>query len=420
MQITIVTIGSQGDVQPFIALGNRLVQRGHKVKIATLKHFREYVLTKGFEYAPIAGDAKLVIKYLIGEDVKPHQYFKGLNTLIDPIKEQFLKDIWNACEGSDAVIYSVLGSVAYHAAEKMNIPCFRTFFCPLDPTGEFPTMTAPLLPFGEQYNKLTYYVGDLLWNNFTRKQLNSWRVDMGLQRIKPFTFPYRELKGKKVNTLYAFSPNIVSKPSGWEEYHHITGYWFLDEDKNWQPDDDLLEFLNRGRKPIYIGFGSMVGGSFKSALEIVLESLKKTEQRAILSSGWGELTNADLPDYVYKVGFIPHNWLFERVSAVIHHGGAGTTAAGLRAGVPTIVIPFGGDQPFWGKRIYELGVGPKPIPRMKLNGDNLGEAISKVVNDLDMIKKAAEIGKAIKDEDGVGKAVEVIERQLASLGSWTS
>lgn len=410
MRVTFITIGSHGDVQPFIALGAGLVKRGHTVKIATFESFKEYILSYGFEYAPVAGNAKMVIKYLIGEDVKPGEYFKNLGTLLNPIKEQFLKDVFNACEGSDIILYTVLGSVAYHAAEKLKIPCIRAFFCPLDPTGDFPTMTAPIIPLGKPYNKLTYFVGDRMWSNATRKHLNSWRREMGLEEISPFCFPYRKLMGELIHTLYPISPSAVPKPSGWGEELHITGFWFLNQNLNWQPPEDLLQFMNNGQKPIYIGFGSMVGGSFSYALNTVLESLEKTGQRAVLAAGWGGLSKVDLPDNVYKAEFIPHNWLFKRVAAVIHHGGAGTTGTGLIAGIPSIIIPFGGDQPFWGEQIYRLGVGPKPIPRKKLTAEKLTYAINETINNSNIINNAKRLGEKLKDEDGVSEAVDIIER----------
>jgi UDP:flavonoid glycosyltransferase YjiC (YdhE family) len=416
MKVTVITLGSHGDVQPFIALGAGLVKRGHCVKIATFSSFRDYILSYGFEYAPIAGDAKTVIKYLIGEDVKPAEYFKNLSTLLTPIKDQFLKDIFNACEGSDIILYTVLGSVTYHAAEKLKIPCIRAFFCPLDPTGDFPTMTAPIIPLGKLYNKFTYFVGDRMWSNATRKHLNSWRQEMGLEKIRPFSFPYRRLMGGKVHTLYPISPSVVPKPEGWGDELHITGFWFLNENFDWQPPEDLVQFLNSGKKPIYIGFGSMVGGSFSYALNTVLESLEKTGQRAILAAGWGGLSKVDLPDYVYKAEFIPHNWLFKRVAAVIHHGGAGTTGAGLRAGIPSIIIPFGGDQPFWGEQIYRLGVGPKPIPRKKLTAEKLTYAINEAKNNQKIINKAAALGEKLRNEDGVSEAVDIIERVVKKGG----
>ncbi|HBE80598.1 MAG TPA: hypothetical protein DDW65_22860 [Firmicutes bacterium] len=412
MNFSIITIGSQGDIEPFIALGRRLQRDGHGVRIAAFRQFEPYIKAEGFEYAPLAGDAVEVIRLLIGEQVSPFQYFRNLEKLLDPIKEQFLADIQAACNGADVLLYSLLGSVAWHVADKMGLPCFRVLFFPADPTGEFPAMTAPELPLGAAYNKLTFWGGDLLWSHVTRKLLNKWRTTMGLGKIPPFCFPYRYLHGHPVPTLYPFSSLVAPKPADWDENRYICGYWFRESRTNWQPDQKLIDFLSAGSKPIYVGFGSMVGGSFEQLLDIVIASLRITKQRAVLSIGWGNLAGRLLPEDIYLTGFAPHEWLFSRVAAVIHHGGAGTTAAGLRAGLPAVVVPFGGDQPYWGNRVYQLGVGPEPISRKKLNARNLAAAISQAVGNPAIIREARELGRKLQLEDGVGNAVKIMEQIL--------
>ncbi len=409
MKYGIVTIGSRGDVEPFIALGKRLKRRGHHVRITTFRNFEDYIKTEGFEYTPLAGDAVEVIRLLIGENVSSLQYFRNLEKLLAPVKNEFLSDIEYACSGMDAILYSTLGSVALHVVEKLKIPCFRVFFCPLDPTGEFPAMTAPELPLGPLYNRLTFAVGDLLWTNFTRKNLNDWRQKNGLKKITAFSFPYRELNGHKIPTLYAYSSILAPKPPEWDNSKYVTGYWIRDLNDDWQPDKSLTAFLETGPKPIYIGFGSAVGGSFDKAIQIVLESLKVTNQRAILSSGWGNLKGQNLPGSVFQIENVPHEWLFHHMAGVIHHGGAGTTAAGLRAGIPTAIVPFGGDQPYWGNRVHQLGAGPKPILRKNLNVKNLSSAINQIVTDNQMINKAKLLGQQLQKEDGAENAVDIIE-----------
>lgn len=296
----------------------------------------------------------------------------------------------------------------------MDIPCFRVFFFPADPTGEFPAMTAPELPLGSLYNRFTFAGGDLLWTHATRKLLNDWRESMGLSPIYPRSYPYRNLHGKPVPTLYVYSPLIAPKPHDWDENRYLTGYWVYHAATEWKPDKPLVDFINIGSKPIYIGFGSMVGGSFEQVLDIVLESLRVTKQRAVLSAGWGSLQGRRLPEYVYQVGFVPHEWLFQHVSAVVHHGGAGTPAAGLRAGVPSAIVPFGGDQPYWGNRVYQLGAGPKSIPRNELDTKRLTAAISEAVCNQDIIANAKCIGEKLCKKDGVGNAVRIIEQRISA------
>jgi sterol 3beta-glucosyltransferase len=411
MKFGIVTIGSQGDIDPFIALGKRLQSHGHSVRIAAFRRFEAYIKSEGLEYAPLSGDAAEVIRLLIGEQVSPFQYFRNLEVLLNPVKKDFLSDVFSACEGMDAILYSLLGAVAWHAADKLNIPCFRVFFFPADPTGEFPAMTAPELPLGSVYNRFTFAGGDLLWTHATRKLLNDWREDMGLSPIRPFSFPYRDIRGKPIPTLYAYSPLVAPKPANWDKNRYLTGYWVHHTETEWKPDKSLVDFLNAGSKPIYLGFGSMVGGSFVQVLDIVLESLHITNQRAVISAGWGNLQGRQLPENVHQIGFVPHEWLFEQVAAVVHHGGAGTTSAGLRAGIPSIVVPFGGDQPYWGNRVYKLGAGPRPIKRKELSSKRLVTAISEVIGNQTIIANAKRIGEQLRKEDGVGNAVRIIEEK---------
>jgi UDP:flavonoid glycosyltransferase YjiC (YdhE family) len=299
-------------------------------------------------------------------------------------------------------------------ADKYGIPCFRVSFCPIDPTGEFPAMTAPILPFGAPYNRLTFWIGDRLWSHATRKLLNDWRAEMGLPQIRPFRFPYRRLHGKEIPTLYAYSPVLSPKPHEYDHEKYVTGFWTEERRDSYEPDQKLADFLSAGSKPIYIGFGSTVGGDFDQALSIVLESLKRTNQRAVLSAGWGNMKGVDLPDTVMQVGYVPHGWLFKQVSAVAHHGGAGTTGAGIRAGVPSIIIPFGDDQPYWGERVYKLGIGPKPILRSKLNADNFASAIYQATHDQRMIEQSKVIGSVLRAENGVEHAIQIIEQKTAA------
>jgi UDP:flavonoid glycosyltransferase YjiC (YdhE family) len=212
--------------------------------------------------------------------------------------------------------------------------------------------------------------------------------------------------------LYGYSPSVIPKPSDWDEDTHVTGYWFLDPADDWTPPAALMEFLQAGPPPIYVGFGSMSSRKPEQTADLILEALAQAKQRGIILPGWGGLRKANLPDTVFMVDSIPFAWLFLRVAAVVHHGGAGTTAAGLRAGVPSIVIPFFGDQFFWGQRVAELGVGPEPIPRKKLTVERLAQAIQEALTDQTMRQRAANLGSKIEAEDGIARAVAVVRHNM--------
>jgi UDP:flavonoid glycosyltransferase YjiC (YdhE family) len=203
---------------------------------------------------------------------------------------------------------------------------------------------------------------------------------------------------------------VIPKPADWDGQMHVTGYWFLDPVDDWNPPADLLEFLQAGSPPVFIGFGSMSTRNPEETTHLILQALACTQQRAIMLSGWGGLHKANLPDTVYMLDSIPFSWLFPRVAVVVHHGGAGTTSAGLRAGVPSIIVPFFADQPYWGQRVADLRVGPAPIPRKKLTAERLAQAIQTAVTDQAMRQRAADLGVKIRAEDGIARAVEIVQQ----------
>jgi sterol 3beta-glucosyltransferase len=242
-----------------------------------------------------------------------------------------------------------------------------------------------------------------------RKLLNQWRADkLGLAPGK--LDPARG--GRTIPKLYGYSRHLLPNPPDWDDATYITGYWFLPPTANWQPPSALREFLDSGPSPVYAGFGSMTSQDAEGLTRKVLAACESTCQRVILATGWGGLVARDLPPSAYALDSAPHDWLFPRCSAVIHHGGAGTTGTGLWAGRPTLVCPFFGDQPFWGRRVYELGVGPQPIPQKRLTAESLAQAMRQLVSDEAMRQKAQALGEKIRAEDGVGEAVRIIGSHL--------
>jgi UDP:flavonoid glycosyltransferase YjiC (YdhE family) len=220
---------------------------------------------------------------------------------------------------------------------------------------------------------------------------------------------------EQVPALYGYSRHVLPRPSDWSKNTHVTGYWYLDTDANWTPPPDLVTFLASGSAPVYIGFGSMGNKNPEEAGKIALDALRLSGQRGIIASGWGGMSQTDLPNTVYMLSSVPHSWLFPQLSAVVHHGGAGTTAAGLRAGIPSIIIPFMGDQPYWAHQVVKLGIGPNPIPRKKLTAENLAEAITRATSDTNMRQKAKTLGEKICSEDGIKNATLLIQQVSDSL-----
>jgi len=262
---------------------------------------------------------------------------------------------------------------------------------------------------GGIYNRLTYVFEEQLRWQLTRKIINRCRQEILKLPPVPITGLYSQQQKQQLPLLHCFSPSVLPKPSDWPGRAYVTGYWFLDRPDDWQPPKELVDFIAAGSPPISIGFGSM---SDLEAKELVLNALVETRQRGILLTGWGGLSSIDLPDNVFKIDSVPHDWLFPQMTAVVHHGGTGTTAAVLRAGVPSITVPFAVDHPFWGRTVASLGVGTSPILRKDLTAEKLVAAIRTATSDEAMKARARVLGEKIRSEDGVARAVEIFHRHL--------
>ena len=419
MRITILTIGSRGDVQPYIGLGLGLQQRGHAVTIATHANYRALIKQYGLAHRPIAGNPQELLNQEIGQrwletGKNSYQFVKQLVAFARPKMTQAMEDIQAACQDAEVILFQVLATVAaLSMAEKLNIPAIPAFLQHIHPTRAFPNaMALPPSPLGGLYNWLTYPVSEQLFWQVMRSAVNTWRVENLHLPPLPLRGPFGPLRKARQLCLYGFSPHVIPKPVEWRAEIHITGYWFAETLDGWQPPDNLVDFLASGSAPVYIGFGSMTDRNSAQITKIALEALRLTGERGLLLTGWGGLSQADLPDNVFKIEAAPHDWLFPQMAAVVHHGGAGTTAAGLRAGVPSIVVPFFGDQPFWGWRVQQLGVGPKPIPRKQLTARRLAAAITTSVRDVGMRHRAAHLGAQIRSEDGPATAATLFDRYM--------
>jgi sterol 3beta-glucosyltransferase len=337
----------------------------------------------------------------------------GLIKTVQPILRKMLDEAWEAAQGAGAIVYHPKTLAGYHLAEKLNVPVFMSLPLPAyTPTREFgnPLFGRTSL-LGGLFNQFSYGITRLASTPYIGV-INDWRQSVGLPPRGRFASEIVLPNGQPMPTLYCYSPHVIPTPADWPATTVATGYWFLDLQTNWQPPAELVDFLNAGEPPVYIGFGSIAGTDPEGKARAVLAALEQSGQRGILASGWGGLKADTLPEHVFMIEQAPHDWLFPRVKAVVHHGGAGTTAAGLRAGKPTIICPFFGDQPFWGQRVYELGTGPKPIPQKKLTAMALADAIRTAVTSQDMRLRAALVGEKIRDEDGVATAVATLQATM--------
>ena len=412
MRITMICIGSTGDVRPYIVLGRELKRRGHDVKIAAFDTFEQAVKKEGMRFHAISGDVRDFMATVMSKGANGVAFLRQVrNSLVDII-DPFLEDLEAACEDAEALIGTFFGQIFQSLAEVRHIPYIQTHYYPMDRNKTAPIAAAPGQRVGKAWNNMTYPVGYLLISMLEKYYLSDWRKARGMAPRKLKTKPDYELNGHIVPVLYAMSPLLMPRPVDWDANIHMTGFWLDDQAAvDYEPEPELQAFLDAGEPPVYIGFGSMVSDDMGETQRIVLEAVRRSGVRAIMAKGWGGTELPDTPN-VYMADFVPHDWLFSKVKAVVHHGGAGTTAAGILAGKPTLVIPFGGDQPFWGNRVRQLGVGPKPIHRERLSVRRLTNALNLLVSTKSYEVAAKELGQRMKNEDGDVLAVDVIEHEL--------
>lgn len=421
MKITILATGTRGDVQPYIALGAGLQSFGHQVCIAASKDFAELIRQVGLAYYPIDVDVKAILngaegQALMKKGANPLQFIHLYRQLTLPYIERYLQDAWQACQTTNALIASPLSFGASTFATCLDIPYFLAKIQPVGHTRVFPNPVTPQnIRLGKWYNWLTYEVMQQLFGITFRKPVSAW-LERNLNTPPlPFLGSSRQAYRNRKPRLFGFSNAVVPKPYDWPDWWHVTGYWHLDLISTWQPPDKLKRFLAAGPPPVYIGFGSMKGEDPQTLTHIALKALEQTGQRGIILTGWGGLSEVDLPETVLNVENVPHDWLFPKMSAVVHHGGSGTTAAALRAGVPSIVLPFMADQPFWGHRVAQLGVGPNPIPQKKLTVEGLAQAIQAATQNQTIRDRAHELGHHIRSEDGVAEAIKIFNQVVSGL-----
>ncbi|XP_015170053.1 sterol 3-beta-glucosyltransferase UGT80B1 isoform X1 [Solanum tuberosum] len=420
LKIVVLIVGTRGDVQPFLAMAKRLQAFGHHVRLATHSNFRDFVKSGGIDFYPLGGDPRVLTGYMArnkglipsgpGEiSVQRKQLKAIIESLLPACTEPDIET--GEPFRAQAIIANPPAYGHAHVAEALGVPLHIFFTMPWTPTYEFPHPLARV-PQPAAY-WLSYIVVDLLiwWgirgliNEFRKKKLN-------LPPIAYFSTYHGSLS--HFPTGYMWSPHVVPKPKDWGSLVDIVGYCVLNLGSNYQPPEDFIKWIQNGPKPVYIGFGSMPLEDTIKTTDIILEALRNTGQRGILDRGWGDLgTFQDIPEDVFLVAEYPHDWLFPQCAAVVHHGGAGTTAAGLRAGCPTTIVPFFGDQFFWGDRIHQKGLGPAPIPIEQLSVEGLSDAITFMLQS-DVKSRVMELAVLLEKEDGVAGAVDAFHRHLPS------
>ncbi|KAJ7684426.1 glycosyltransferase family 1 protein [Mycena polygramma] len=430
LNIVIMIVGSRGDVQPYVALGKLLVADGHRVRIASHETFRTFVNEAGLEFFNIGGNPQDLMSYM----VKNPGLMPGMTSLTNgdigrkrKMLTEMINGCWLSCHSpcqetgrtfaADAIISNPPAFAHVHCAEALGIPLLLSFSA--SPTASFPHPLVNISSSNAENgltNYLSYALADILTWQGIGDLVNNFRTrTLGLEPLSLRSGPSL-VDRVKIPWTYCMSPALVPKPDDWKNYIDVVGFYFLDLATNYTPPADLAAFLAAGEPPVYIGFGSVVVDDAEAMTKTIFEATAQAGVRALVSAGWGGLGGKTIPPHIFILGNVPHDWLFseERVTAVVHHGGAGTTAVGLAKGRPTLVVPFFGDQLFWGNMIHKAGAGPEPIPHKQLNIDKLRDALRFAVSPA--VKNAAKrMAEQINSEDGVRRGVDSFYRHLPLL-----
>ncbi|MEX0297831.1 MAG: glycosyltransferase, partial [Kordiimonas sp.] len=360
MKVLIVTLGSRGDVQPYVALGKALSNRGHEVTICTCRTFEVFIKDNGIKYAHMNDGFVELLESDQGRDALNNLNgvwggLKGMIKLLKkagPIQRKTIADAWQAtCSVRPDIIVSHAKTYwTEEFAATLGIPVVTAPLFPhIAPTKEFPFLGFPKLQLGGWYNKFTYSVVSFLQSRLGGKYVREWRKANGI-KIRP-----EQIEPSAI--MYGYSGHIAPVASDWPDRVVMTGFWFLDQQQAWKPPASLVSFLKEGPAPVYFGFGSMADKAAERKTKIIIEALSVLGLRGVIATGWGGLVAEKFPDTIYKLESAPHDWLFPKMAAIVHHGGAGTTGAALRSGKPNIICPFFGDQYFWGEQVANKKVG---------------------------------------------------------------
>lgn len=412
--ITILCAGSRGDFQPYIALAQQLKKLGKDVRITGSKRFDGFVRSYGIDFFPIEADIETLhvdpkLLTAAASADNPIKMFMAFRKM----KEYgiyMVNDFYAACEGSELIIYHPGCTIGYFAAEQLGIPSVLASPFPMHKTEAY----LSVVMYGKApSNLLTKKISHamlqgMLWMASKDSVKSFWKRRFGTVP-EDFGCPFERHTDPKHPAIVSCSNHVFERPADWNEHIHQNGYWFVEEPDTYIPPDDLAAFLDAGEKPVYIGFGSMTSfGKHEQLAEIAAEAILLSGKRGILC-GMGKPDS--LPKSILAIDSIPHAWLFERVAAVCHHGGAGTTAAGFKAGVPSVIIPFSNDQFAWAHRAYDLGVGAKPVSKKGLSPEILADAISFALTDK-VIANAQNLRKKIASENGAMECAKIVVRCL--------
>ncbi|ABX03024.1 MAG TPA: glycosyltransferase [Herpetosiphon sp.] len=417
MNYCILALGSRGDVQPFIALALGLQTEGHQVVIAAAHDYRSLVESYGCRFAPLVGS----ISALLNPEQMAAGLAAGRSAIIKqflqqtpPIIRQLIADALAACQTADCLIVSSLGMwPALHLAEHLHIPVVLVHLHPYAASSQTAHHFAPQLAWAS-YRRMSYRVAEQLQWQVLRMAFNQARQQILQRPSLSIGQLWQRSRNFQPPTLYAYSALVAPPPATWFDDGAITGYWSLPPAADWQAPTALQQFLAAGPAPITISFGSMLHGQKRGnqLSQLLITASQKAKVRMIINQGWGDLAQGKLPANCLAINGLAYAWLFERVAAVVHHGGAGVTATALGAGKPALVTPFLGDQYFWGQRVYDLKAGPAPVPANQLQVAQLATLLCSLIERDDYQAAAQQLATQLAQEQGVTKAIAWLKQRF--------
>ncbi|XP_024539999.1 sterol 3-beta-glucosyltransferase UGT80A2 isoform X2 [Selaginella moellendorffii] len=414
LQIAILIVGSRGDVQPIVAIAMHMQRKyNHQIRVATHVDFRNLVIEAGLDFYPLGGDPKILVQYMAENNgcILPLRfsrisiYRKQLRAIINSVLPACTEpSILNPSFRAQAILANPMAYGHVHIAEYLNVPFHLISAIPWTPTSE---ILHPCLRIKGLDNKMTYKLVDVFMWLSSGSLLNKLRKDQLKLDPLPLLSSFID---SNVSATYTWSPHLVPKPKDWGENVDVTGFCFLDQAHDFKPPLGLLSWLESGQPPIHIGFGSL---DPERTTEIIIEALKLTGQRGIISKGWAGLggESTEFPDHIYVLDEIPHDWLFPRCSGVINHGGVGTVAASLRAGCPTAVVHACSDQELWGEIVHSNGAGPAPIHISQISLQTMVQCILCLIKP-EVKERAIQLSEWLQQESAIEAAVRSIHKHL--------
>lgn len=396
MDVTFIANDTRGGVEPYLALVGEAASRGHTVRALAPPEYARQFDAAGAMFAPLRGAERAAMTAPGGR-----VGLREMGRLASELASGWARDAADLAAGTHVVVAGIGGlPVAGPVAQSIGAPLLRAHLQPLDaPSALYPGPLMPRLDGTAASRRLSHRITRLGVSLLTRAPQRAARVALRISAPSPPPLP---------EIIYGFSPAVVPIASDSGARRIATGYWTLPAQAD--PSVELLTFLESDQPVVSVGFGSMHGQDARALRELVVAAVRRAKVRAVLLSGWGALAASRERDRdVLTVDAVAHSWLFPRMAATVHHGGAGTTGAALTAGVPTVIVPFGADQPFWAQRVHTLGTSPAPIPRRALSVDRLAAALQSALRDEHMQARAAEIGARLHGESGARAAIDAVE-----------